>query len=136
MVKSLTTKNFWGHNGNFTVFQSRVPLVVLWPGKEPKEVRYRTSMLDIAPTLLVDALGCSNPIGDYSSGVSLWTESNRPFVFGSNYSNDAFIEPNRIVIINKAGSLDYRLNNNDKSDDRSVPPYWRDALHEMTKFLK
>lgn len=129
-------KNFWGHNGNFTVFQSRVPLVILWPGKTPKEVKYRTSMLDIAPTLLTDALGCSNSIGDYSSGVSLWKDTNRPFVFGSNYSNDAFIEPNRIVIINKAGSLDYRLNNNDKSEDRTVPTYWRDALQEMTKFLK
>ena len=127
-------KNFWGHNGNFTVHQSRVPLVVLWPGKAPHEVQYRTSMLDVAPTILVDALGCENPSEDYSSGKSLWKDSGRPFVFGSNYSNDAFIEPNRIVIINKAGTLDFRLNNNAKAGNRAVPSYWKDALGEMTKY--
>ena len=129
-------KNFWGHNGNFTTYQARVPLVILWPGKQAEEVGYRTSMLDIAPTLLTDALGCENPIEDYSSGASLWRDSKRKFVFGSNYSNDAFIEPERIVIINKAGSLDYRLPNNDKASDRDVPSYWKEALKEMTKFLK
>lgn len=128
--------NFWGHNGNFTQYQAKVPLVIYWPGMKPQTISYRTSMLDIVATLLPDALGCSNKIEDYSAGKSLWEDGKRSFVFVSNYSNDAFVEPQRIVIINKAGSLEFRDNKNKKKSERTAPGYWKEAIEQMTRFLR
>ena len=38
--------NFWGHGGNFTDAQIKVPLVIHWPGKKSANVEYVTSHLD------------------------------------------------------------------------------------------
>lgn len=53
--------NFWGHGGNFTDAQIKVPLVIHWPGKKPANIEYMTSHLDLVPTLLPEVLGCETP---------------------------------------------------------------------------
>jgi len=130
-------QNFWSHNGNFTAVQAKVPLVVYWPGKKAGEVEYRTSALDIVPTIIPEVLNCKNPISDYSSGFSLWKDSKRPFVYGSNYSKDALIEKDRTIIINGNGrGLDFVDSHNRKTTAKTIPPYINDVLKENSKFLK
>ncbi len=129
-------QNFWQHNGNFTAVQAKVPFVVYWPDKKPEVIEYRTSALDVVPTILPEVLGCTNPTSDYSSGHSLWQESDRPFVYCSNYSKEAYIEPERTVLINEKGVLDYVDNQNRKSGNREMPGYLKDVINENTRFLK
>ena len=130
--------NFWGHNGNFTKFQAKTPLVIRWPGKGHLETEERTSMLDIVPTILPEVLGCTNPINEYSAGLNLFSQDlkKRQFVYSSNYSQNAFIEKERIILINELGILNFLDNNYRPSKDKSIPVYIPKVLEETSKFSK
>lgn len=132
-----TKLNYWGHNGNFTKYQAQTPFIVKWPGKKHVEVEYRTSMLDVVPTILPEVLGCKNPIKDYSVGTNLFEPNKaRKFVYSSNYSKDAFIEENRIVLINELGVLSYFDKDYRPSQDKTIPSYIGQVLEETTRFMK
>lgn len=82
-------ENFWGHGSNFSRYQIGVPLVIHWPGRQG-HYDHRTTHEDIAPTLLTQALGCTNPINDLGTGQSLFDDSARTLIAQS-YVNKAFI---------------------------------------------
>lgn len=129
--------NFWGHGGNFTDAQIKVPLVIHWPGKKPANIEYVTSNLDLVPTLLPEVLGCSNPTNDYSVGTSIWKEAGRrDWVYSTGWSRDAFVEPHRIVLINAAGALEFLDKTYRPTKDRTIPPYLADVLKENSKYVK
>jgi hypothetical protein len=129
-------QNYWSHNGNFTKFQAKIPLVIHWPGKASQTVDYRTSALDIVPTLLPELLGCTNPTADYSSGKSLWDTTPRPFVFISNYTRNAFVEPDRINQADESGFFSMTDSANRKISGRPNPENVKAFLHETTRFYK
>ncbi len=130
-------QNYWGHNGNFMEYQAKVPMIIHWPGKGKGEINYRTSGLDMAPTLLPQALGCKNPTTDYSVGTPLFTQENRRnWVYVSNYSQDAFIEPNRIILINQAGAMQLLDKNYQPATDTSAPAFMQTILEESSKYLR
>ena len=130
-------QNYWGHNGNFTKYQAKVPMIIHWPGKGKGDINYRTSGLDIVPPLLPHALACKNPISDYSVGTPLVTqETRRDWVYVSNYSQDAFIETNRIVLINQAGAMQYLDNQYQPSSDTTAPSFIQMVLEESSKYLR
>lgn len=87
-----TRDNSWGHTGNFTTYQTRVPLLVYVPGRPPREVRAVTSQVDVAPTLLQEGLGCGQDTQAYSNGLNLFgpLPERRPVVVSS-YVNHALI---------------------------------------------
>lgn len=129
--------NFWGHGGNFTDAQIKVPLVTHWPGKKPTNIEYITSHLDLVPTLLPEVLGCSNPTNDYSVGTSIWKEAGRSnWVYSTGWSRDAFVEPHRIILINAAGALEFLDKTYRPTKDRTIPPYLADVLRENSKYVK
>lgn len=129
--------NFWGHGGNFTDAQIKVPLIIHWPGKKPANIEYVTSHLDLVPTLLPEVLGCSNPTNDYSVGASIWKEAGRrDWVYSTGWSRDAFVEPHRIVLINAAGVLEFLDKTYRPTKDRTIPPYLADVLKENSKYVK
>lgn len=82
-------KNYWGHNGNYSRYQTQVPFLLYWPGRQVREVSHTTTHLDVAPTLMQNALNCVSPTGDYSTGHSLFdrVEQPLPFVVTSYDSN-------------------------------------------------
>jgi hypothetical protein len=84
--------NYWSHGTNFTQFQTKVPMIVYWPGRGREEISRATSHMDLSPTLLQDIFGCTTDIRDYTTGRNLFTGDStlRPFVLGS-YVNHAFI---------------------------------------------
>lgn len=130
-------KNFWGHNGNFTKYQAQIPLIVKWPGKDSVDIEYRTSALDVVPTILTRVLGCKNPVSDYSVGKDLMVpDKERSFVYVSNYSKDAFVEKNRIVLINELGILSFLDPSYNPSKDASIPGYLKQVLNETSRYLK
>jgi hypothetical protein len=65
-------KGYWGHNSNYSPYQTQVPLIIAWPQKKAKQVYQLTSHLDIAPTLMKEGLKVNNPSSDYSNGFSLF----------------------------------------------------------------
>ena len=130
-------QNYWGHNGNFMEYQTKVPLAIHWPGKGKEDIRYRTSGLDMTPTLLPQALGCKNPTTDYSVGTPLFTQENRRnWVYASNYSQDAFIEPNRIILINQAGAMQYLDTHYQPAADTTPPAFIPTVLEESSRYLR
>jgi len=129
--------NFWGHGGNFTDAQIKVPLVIHWPGKKPANIEYVTSHLDLVPTLLPEVLGCENPTVDYSVGMSIWKEAGRRnWIYSKGWSRDAFVEPNRIVLINAAGALEFLDKSYRPSKDKAIPAYIPEVLKENSRYLK
>ena len=48
--------NYWGSNGNYTRYQTQVPLVIYWPKFGKKDYFHITSHVDLVPTLMKDFL--------------------------------------------------------------------------------
>lgn len=98
--------NYWGHNSNFSEYQTKVPLVVRWPGKRPRTLTHTTSHFDIAPTLVSDALDCVNKPSDFSFGKHLLNGETPPYLLMSSYSTYAIREAEQITVVNEFGKMD------------------------------
>lgn len=129
--------NYWGHGGNFTDAQIRIPLVIHWPGKDSKKIDYTTSGLDIVSTLLPDVLGCSNPTSDYSVGQSLWSaENRRNWIYSSGYSRDAYVEKDKILLLNKLGAFETVGKNYQKLEATQIPSYLPTIIEEQRRYAR
>ena len=130
-------ENFWGHNGNYTDYQTHVPLIVHRPGQaETRTENYFTSHYDIAPTLLQEVFGCTNPASDYSIGQNLFDNTPRPFFVFSSYTAKAVRTGNAIMVLQNLGGAE-------QYDDRYRPltqpvdgAAVKDALKTFSKFYK
>lgn len=131
-----TRNNFWGHNSNFAKYQTHVPLLVWWPGKQGGEKAYRTSHYDIVPALLTHALSCTNPIKDYSSGYDLFDQTPRPWTLILSYTNKAIREENIISVLNNYGGMTNYDENFVPSDKSVSPQALAESLKEFSHFYK
>ena len=129
--------NYWSHGGNFTDPQIKVPLVIHWPGKPKGTFDYLTTLMDLVPTILPEVLGCTNPISDYSVGQNIWEPNRkRNWFYSSGYDRNAFVEPDRIVLINKAGLMEFLDKTYRPSKNKGIPPYMAEVMEETSKFAK
>ena len=97
--------NFWGHNGNFTDYQTRVPLLLL-AGNDPAQTfHHRTSHYDVVPTLLQDLFQCTNPIEQYSIGQNLFDTSPRPFTAFSGHEEKALRLDDTLLVFDSFGGI-------------------------------
>ena len=95
-------RNFWGHNSNFTDYQTHVPLLLYIPGHTtPSPKTYRTTHYDIAPTLLQTVFGCTNPATDFSIGYPLFDPTPRPFTVFSGYEEKALRLGDTILVFDR-----------------------------------
>ncbi len=124
-----TRNNFWGHNSNFSKWQTQVPLLVWWPGMQGEKREYRSSHYDIVPALLKHALGCTNPTTDYSSGYDLFDPIPRPWTLMLNYTNKAIREGNNISVLNNYGGIS-------NYDENFVPTNKPVSAKALTEGLK
>ena len=90
---------FTGHSTAYSEYQMHTPLVVRWPGRPPGRVTRRTSHNDVAPTLMTELFGCTNPPSDYSSGHSLFSDAEWSWLIAASYSDFAVIEPDRVIMV-------------------------------------
>lgn len=102
------------HGSGYSRYQLHTPMVVSWPGREPRIVERRTSHNDIAPTLLSEVFSCANPPSDYSSGTSLFDGEAWSWLVVGSYNDFAIVEPDRVTISHTSGGFeirdkDYRL---------------------------
>jgi membrane-anchored protein YejM (alkaline phosphatase superfamily) len=98
-----TLTNSWGHNSNYSRYQTQVPLIIYWPGKEPRQYSQLTSHVDVVPTLMQSVFSCSNEITDYSNGFSLFNEQQRSFVLIKSWSSQAILNNNKVRVYPKIG---------------------------------
>jgi uncharacterized protein len=98
--------NFWGHNSAFTDEQTRVPMIVYWPGRAAATIDGWTTHEDLVPTLMSRLLGCTNPVTDYSTGRDLFgpAQADRVLLF-ENWSNRAIRKGSVIYELDSYGSI-------------------------------
>ena len=110
-------QNEWGHNNSFSRYEVQVPFVLRWPGETPRHVSATSSHMDWAPTLLRDALGCRNPISDYSTGADLLALGDEARVVPvDQWARRAVIDGDRVYEFERWGEVNVR-----DADHRIVP---------------
>lgn len=131
-------KNYWGHNSNFSLWQTKVPLMLLWPGREPMATNTLSSHEDLIPTLLTEAFGCANPTTDYSTGYSLFNlPGNDRGLLMESWTDRAILYDDHLFLINPLGGIDAVDQNYDSIDDRELPPeVLAGTIEHMSRFLK
>ena len=128
--------NYWGHNSNFSRYQTQVPLLIRWPGQDAQRYTHRTSHFDVVPTLLQDALGCTNPARDYSSGMHLTQVDAERLLVLSSYEQFAVVEPDRTAIVDDLGSMEVVDEHYRPSTGKLAPQRIAQAMDEMGRFYK
>lgn len=131
-------KNFWGHNSAFTDAQTKVPLIIHWPGKQPFKESRRTTHYDIVPTLLEEEFNLTSDKSDFSIGLNLFKdkiEDRKWFIMGS-YSKTAIKEENRIIEFNGIGLINFYDYKYDLHPNTTRTPNIYESLILMSKFLK
>ena len=130
-------QNYWGHNSNFSEQQTKVPLVIRWPGKRAKQFDYTTSHFDIAPTILSDALDCINDPSDYSFGKNLLDKKQPAYLMMSSYNSYAIREEETITVVNEFGKMDV-LNTHYSKIKGAKPPMKTilGAMNDMSYFYR
>jgi uncharacterized protein len=113
-------KNFWGHNSNYSFFQTKVPMVVLWPKTKQGEVNSLTNHYDLAPTLMSREFNCSTPFEAYSYGEDFMAHKERDWMIVSSYIDFGILDfkKSQILSINPLGEYsvtDLNLNDIDKN---------------------
>ncbi len=100
-----------GHGSGYSRYQLGVPMLLAWPGVEPRRISHRTSHYDIVPTLLRRLLACSNAYSDYSSGQDLYDGPQWDWLVAGSYYNYAVLEPDQITITFPNGMYEIRDHN-------------------------
>jgi membrane-anchored protein YejM (alkaline phosphatase superfamily) len=128
--------NYWGHNSNFSEFQTHVPLFVRWPGEPPSIQSHATSHFDVVPTLSRRVLGCGNPIEDYSVGRDLYDTTPRGVLTMASFNDYAAVQPGkRYIVVRGGGDVetlgpDYRPRPMSAADRQAL----QDALKQRSRF--
>ena len=60
---------WWGHSGNFTRYQTQVPLVFYFPGRAPRRVTQMTAHVDVPTTLLEEVFTAGRPTTTATGGT-------------------------------------------------------------------
>lgn len=98
--------NYWGHNGNFSRAQIKIPLVMYWPGINAQVVKHRTTAYDVSATLLKRVLAAQNPLEDFGVGQDLFDSKPREVFFVGSYSEDAIVAGDEVLLIKMSGALE------------------------------
>ena len=131
--------NYWGHNSNFTPYQTHVPFVVLAPGLKHSVETKVTSHEDVAPTLLHHYLGVTNPIAYYSTGIDMLDPIQaRPWVLSAKYTGYAVITDKTILEVNSATGMYELLDKTNRPIEDKQPnfQYLKGALEQISRFIK
>ncbi|WP_094752063.1 DUF3413 domain-containing protein [Psychromonas sp. CD1] len=88
-----------------SISNAHVPLLILWPGKEKKEISRFTSHVDIVPTLMIELLGNQDDPSLYSSGQSLFNSQSRRYLLSGDFKNYVIYEKDKITQFSMNGKI-------------------------------
>ncbi|OCG04717.1 sulfatase-like hydrolase/transferase [Gilliamella sp. wkB112] len=131
---------FWGHNGNYTDAQTKVPFIIIG-GKELDNLRINANQLtsheDVVPSLMKHFLNVKNDINDYSTGYDLFNPIvDRNWLLMSNYSSYAIRTMDNIYFVNRLGISHYMDSHNHEIDSIPNYEYIQSAMNNMRYFFK
>jgi len=126
-----------GHGSGYSRQQLGVPMLLAWPGIEPRQVGHRTSHYDVAPTLMRRLLGCSNDYADYSSGHDLYDGPQWDWLIAGSYYNYSVLEPGQVTVTFPNGTYEVRDDHYRLLDDPQFNGDVMEAvMRENTRFHK
>ena len=129
--------NYWGHNSNFTKYQTQVPLVVHWPGMSGgRTIKERSASYDVSATILPRVFGVTNPLSDFTIGQDLFSLKPRKYILAGSYLENAVIEDDRIVLIDKVGMLQFKNPDYTDSSNTVRSPHLLEALGVFSEYLE
>ena len=132
-----TRHNFWGHNSNFSDYQTHVPLLVWDPTSTQKRTfSYRTSHYDIVPTVLQQLYGCTNPTEDYAIGKNLFDATPRPFTLISSYTKKAIRTEDQLTVLDQYGGIERYDAHFVPSTTGANPAAIKPALNTFAQFYR
>ena len=127
--------NYWGHTGNFTEYQTQVPMIIYVPWEKPRRVDTVTAHVDIPPTLLQEGLGCDQDVRDYSNGRNLFGPAgpDRPLVISS-YVNHAVVMGDDVFVVYPMYVQKYKLDDINAKAGAPSADLAKEAIEEMHRF--
>jgi uncharacterized protein len=131
-----TKLGYWGHNSNYSQYQTKVPLILYWPGVKPQEILNRTSSFDVSATFMQNHFGVENKISDFGTGFNLFDMADRKWILMGREGDYAIFQDDQIVVVSPTGDyevLDQSYRPLDRSQMRTE--YVQEALKEMSRFL-
>lgn len=128
--------NFWGHNGNFSRWQSQVPLVLHAPDVAPGRHAHRTSHMDVMATLMGRYLGCRNPAADHSVGADLFEPGGRDVLVMSGYGDFAIVLKDHAISVRRHDTSVVDTRWHLQEDRRADPAAIGAALEINSRFFR
>lgn len=132
--------NYWGHNSNFSKFQTKVPMIISWPNKKPQTFNQPTSHYDLTPTLMNNALQVTTETDQYSIGRDLF-DKNLKFsksVIMTNFSMISVFDTlnHTIMVKDETGIVDFYDKNYQPTNKKLSTEVIKQALTDMRRFYK
>lgn len=134
-----TKHNSWGHNSNFSDWQTRVPMLLYVPGLKGRAIDYHTAHYDIVPTLMKRVFGCVTDPYAYSMGRDMidgYGDTGRPYTIISSYTMKAVREGNRVSEFSNYGKINNFDENANVSEKGVSAQVLKNALKDFGRFYK
>ncbi len=128
--------NFWGHNSNFSRYQTGVPFIWHQPGRAPAVYKHRTSHFDVMPTVLREAFGCNVPLDQISVGKPLFDTTPREVMVMSDYDEFAIVQPDKVAAVRRSGISVFDSRNRPLRNSPIAPDVIAQALEQKQRFYK
>ena len=84
---------------------AHVPLIMLWPGQPSRSISRMTSHVDIAPTIMEEALGVQTSAAEYSNGQNLFDNKDRPYILSGDLKKYVIYEKDKITTFDNDGDI-------------------------------
>ncbi|GIU43546.1 choline-sulfatase [Shewanella sairae] len=131
--------NFWGHNGNFTDAQIKVPFMMFGADLAPSVNQYFTDHMDLVPTLMQNYLGATGPVENYSAGYNLFKHDidKRKWLILASYSDFALVNEDSILHVSAIqGGYQYMDRHNRPKEGKPDFKQVNQAYELMRRYLK
>lgn len=128
--------NFWGHNSNFSRYQTGVPFIWYQPGRPAAVYEHRTSHFDVMPSVLREMLGCEVPFEQISVGQPLFDPSPREVIVMSDYDEFAIVEPDQVAAVRRSGISVFDSRYRPLRNSAISPKVIAEALEQKQRFYK
>ena len=130
-------QNFWGHNSNFTDYQTHVPLVVFDSSRPtPTTNDYSTSHYDVAPTILQGVYGCTSAAETYALGKNLFDNTPRPFTVFAGQTAKAVRVGDAVTVFHEFGTLEQYDKHLHPLEKAPAPALLKEGLKSFRRFYK
>ena len=120
-----------------SIANAHVPLIILWPGQDARQITRITSHADIVPTLMESFLGVKERPQSYSNGQSLFDNSSRRYLLSGDRKQYIIYEKDKITQFSTNGKINsITWKGEDIDPDKFDITLLIDAVEKMRAFIK